>query len=66
MIGKVSRAAGGILLMLLGLVWLLQGLNVLPGSFMTGSAFWGLVGALAFTLGALIVYSAVANRNRDR
>jgi hypothetical protein len=62
MIGKVGRAVGGILLMLLGLVWLLQGLNVLPGSFMTGSAFWGLAGALVFTLGALIVYSALTSR----
>ena len=26
-----------------GIVWLLQGINVLPGSFMTGDPFWATV-----------------------
>jgi hypothetical protein len=31
---------------LVGLVWLGQGLGLIPGSFMTGSAFWAVVGGL--------------------
>ena len=27
-----------------GIVWLLQGINVLPGSFMTGDPFWAWTG----------------------
>jgi hypothetical protein len=28
------------------LLWLGQGLGLIPGSFMTGSAFWAVVGGL--------------------
>jgi hypothetical protein len=34
----------GVLLMLLGGVWFLQGINVLPGSFMTGQTRWAVRG----------------------
>jgi len=32
------------LMVLVGVVWILQGLNVLPGSFMTGDPFWAAAG----------------------
>lgn len=35
----------GVLLALVGAVWLLQGVGVLPGSFMTGQAQWAVIGA---------------------
>ncbi|MEO7455020.1 MAG: hypothetical protein ABIY52_02085 [Gemmatimonadaceae bacterium] len=48
----------GILLMLAGIVWFLQGINVLPGSFMTGQTQWAIYGAIAFVAGiALFVAS---------
>ena len=37
-----------------GLVWLLQGINVLPGSYMTGDPFWAWTG-LACLVGGLAV-----------
>jgi hypothetical protein len=46
----------GILLLLAGAVWLLQGLNVLPGSFMTGQAFWALMGAVCLVVGSVMLY----------
>ena len=43
-------------LMFFGGVWFLQGINVLPGSFMTGQTKWALIGGATFAVGlALLV-----------
>jgi hypothetical protein len=42
--------------LLAGVVWLLQGLNVLPGSFMTGQAFWAFMGAVCLVVGSGLLY----------
>jgi hypothetical protein len=42
---------GGGVLIIIGTIWLLQGLNVLPGSFMTGQTFWAWAGLLALLVG---------------
>ena len=48
----------GAILLLMGTVWFLQGINVLPGSFMTGQSRWAVNGLIAFGVGlALIVWS---------
>jgi uncharacterized membrane protein HdeD (DUF308 family) len=41
----------GALCVLMGCVWLLQGINVLPGSFMTGQTNWAIYGALLLVVG---------------
>jgi hypothetical protein len=41
----------GVLLILTGGVWFLQGINVLPGSFMTGQIQWAIYGGLAVIIG---------------
>ena len=42
-------------MLLIGVIWVLQGLNVLPGSFMTGHIIWAIYGApLALAGGALV------------
>jgi hypothetical protein len=48
----------GILLMLVGLVWFFQGINVLPGSFMTGQTQWAVYGAIAFLIGVFAFWRA--------
>jgi hypothetical protein len=45
---------GGPLLMVVGLIWLGQGIGLIPGSFMTGSAFWATVGVAAIVVGGWI------------
>jgi hypothetical protein len=45
----------GILLMLLGAIWALQGLGILRGSVMTGQSLWLAIGALAALLGLVLV-----------
>ena len=48
----------GVLLILAGGVWFLQGINVLPGSFMTGQTQWALYGAIAILAGVgLIIFA---------
>ena len=41
----------GVLLVLMGSVWILQGINILPGSFMTGQTKWAIYGAIALLAG---------------
>ena len=54
----------GILLGLLGIVWVLQGLNVLPGSFMTGQLFWAGAGAVLIVVAAVVLWFARRPRAR--
>lgn len=48
----------GVLLILTGIVWFLQGINVLPGSFMTGQIQWAEYGALAMAAGLGLLFLA--------
>jgi hypothetical protein len=41
----------GVLLILGGGVWVLQGVNILPGSFMTGQIQWAINGAISIAIG---------------
>lgn len=49
----------GIILVLSGIVWLLQGLDVAfaPQSFMTNDRWWSLWGGIAVVLGAGLIWS---------
>jgi hypothetical protein len=51
-----------VILVLLGSVWVLQGINVLPGSFMSGQMRWALRGGILVFAG--IVGLVWANRKR--
>lgn len=42
------------LLMIGGLVWFLQGINVIPGSFMTGRIEWAVGGVVSFAVGLVL------------
>ena len=46
--------AGG-LMILMGGIWLLQGIGILPGSFMTGPMFWAVMGAAFLAVGGLVI-----------
>jgi hypothetical protein len=53
----------GVLLVLAGGVWFLQGINILPGSFMTGDLKWAVIGGIAFVAGVAML--VLANRRRN-
>ena len=50
-----------ILVILAGLVWILQGLNILLGSYMSGNPQWIINGIITVLIGAVIFW--FANRN---
>jgi hypothetical protein len=53
----------GILLILIGIVWIFQGINILPGSFMSGHIQYTFLGAVVDIIGlGLLVYT---NRSRE-
>jgi uncharacterized membrane protein HdeD (DUF308 family) len=52
----------GVLFVLMGGVWILQGINVLPGSFMTGQTKWAIYGALTAVAGIVLI--VLARRGR--
>jgi hypothetical protein len=41
----------GIMLAIVGATWFLQGINVLPGSVMTGQIQWAIYGGIAVAVG---------------
>ena len=45
----------GGLMVLVGGVWLLQGVGILPGSFMTGQTFWAVMGVIVLAVGSFLV-----------
>jgi hypothetical protein len=42
-----------VILMAIGAVWFFQGINVLPGSFMTGQTRWAVIGAVTAGVGVV-------------
>ena len=46
------------LLVLSGAIWFLQGINVLPGSFMTGQTRWAVYGGIAVAVGLTLLLAA--------
>ena len=55
---KNLQAGLGVLLILMGVVWTLQGLGYLAGSVMTGVTFWAIVGPIIAIVGVLVVARA--------
>ena len=53
-------------LVLAGLVWLAQGLNLpfAPGSFMTADPLWAVIGAATALAGLAVLASALRERSR--
>ena len=58
-----ARVMAGVMV-LMGTVWTLQGLNVLGGSFMSGESFWAGAG-LAFLIAGLVLGAASMVRRKS-
>ena len=53
-----GRFVAGAVLFLTGLVWFLQGVRIIPGSVMTGSRFWTVIGAALLVAGTAVLATA--------
>ena len=45
----------GVILVLVGIVWFFQGLNVLRGSFMSGNSLYPFLGGLLVVVGGILL-----------
>lgn len=52
----------GVVLVLIGVVWFFQGINVLLGSFMSGNSLYSVLGIILVVVGIIIL--AFSNRRR--
>ncbi|HEV2356228.1 MAG TPA: hypothetical protein VGZ23_01225 [bacterium] len=53
-----GRFIAGAVIFLTGLVWFLQGIRIIPGSIMTGSRFWTVVGTVLLIVGTAVLATA--------
>ena len=53
---KLFGTIAGIVLLLVGVLWILQGANILAGSVMSGQSQWLYIGIVVALLGAGIIY----------
>ena len=61
---RIALNIVGAVLVFFGGVWVLQGVNVLPGSFMSGQIRWAVRGGIAVVAGIALLVGA--NRKRQR
>ncbi len=57
-----GRIALGAVLALVGVVWTLQGLGFVGGSFMTGSTTWAVIGPATIVIGLIIAVTGSRRR----
>jgi hypothetical protein len=64
---RIVFYAGGAFCILTGCVWVLQGINILPGSFMTGQTKWAVYGGLVIVVGtALLIIAHRRGRSAEK
>jgi drug/metabolite transporter (DMT)-like permease len=54
-VARTLRIVLGAILVLVGAVWFLQGVDVIQGSFMTGAALWAVIGAVCVVAGIVVL-----------
>jgi hypothetical protein len=59
---KTLLSIAGVFLIVMGGIWFLQGIDILPGSFMTGRIEWAVYGGIAAVAGIVVVI--LANRRK--
>jgi hypothetical protein len=55
---RIGMNVFGALLVAAGCIWILQGINVIPGSFMTGQTEWAVYGLVSLIAGAGLLIAA--------
>ncbi|HEV8569971.1 MAG TPA: hypothetical protein VGQ92_23275 [Actinoplanes sp.] len=58
--------AVGLLAIVLGAVWTLQGLDILAGSVMTGVTVWAIVGPIVAFVGLVLIVIGLRIRSRSK
>ena len=53
---RIAGMIVGALSVLMGVVWIFQGINVIPGSFMTGDIDWSYRGGVMAVVGMVVLF----------
>ncbi len=56
------RGILGVICLLIGIVWIGQGLSFIPGSFMTGQLMWAILGLVLLAVGAWLLWGLAQRR----
>ena len=56
---RIGSLIGGVIAVLVGGVWILQGTGVLLGSFMTGQRMWFIIGIIVAVIGLALAYNGI-------
>lgn len=59
---KPLWVVAGVVLVLLGLLWTLQGLDVITGSSMSGTTTWSIIGPIVLLVGAFLMAVGIRGR----
>ncbi len=59
---RVLLVAAGTLIAVAGIVWTLQGLGYVTGSFMTGATLWAIIGPITAVAGLALVAAGLFRR----
>jgi len=55
-----------VILLIVGVVWVGQGVGWIHGSFMTGEPLWAVIGAIAILVALALLRGATRQRHTDR
>ena len=60
-----ARIIAGAVACLIGIVWILQGLNIRKGDGMSGHGIWAVLGAILLVFGVALVRGAMRLRREE-
>ena len=63
---RIALVVVGVLAVLTGGIWIGQGLNLIPGSVMTGDRTWFYIGLVVLVIGVLVLLSGLRRSRRTR
>jgi hypothetical protein len=55
---KTALNSLGLMLIIFGCIWILQGFSILPGSFMYGQIRWSIYGGITALIGLAVLIAA--------
>lgn len=59
---RTVGVVAGLLLIVVGVIWVLQGINVLPGSFMSGRPGYAVLGLVVTVVGLVVLLRSARRR----
>ena len=62
---KMALNILAVLFILAGGIWFLQGIDIIPGSFMTGDPQWTINGGITIVIGSIILWWNYRRRKRS-